>query len=104
VIEYFIFPLVSFVAMSAQDILCVWMVRAEAQGRSSDAGNWDMAGDACRMAWLYCGGDAIFVSKNYLLAILCVIATLVADKWGTYWGSELAKKMEARHAEEHLEP
>jgi hypothetical protein len=96
-ISYILLPIISFVAMAAQDIMGVWLVRAEAQGRSHAAGNWDMAGDACRMAWLYCGGDAIFVNKNYLLAALIIVATLTADKVGTYWGCELGKKLEVSH-------
>ena len=60
-----------------------------------------MANDACRMIWLWCGGDAIFVSKNLLLTILVVSATLAADKVGTYYGCELAKKLEARQERAH---
>lgn len=97
-LSYILLPLISFVAMFAQDIMGVWLVRAEAQGRSSAAGNWDAAGDACRMAWLYCGGDALFVSRNLLLSLLVIGATLTADKWGTYWGCEIAKKLEEKAA------
>jgi hypothetical protein len=94
--NYIILPLISFVAMFAQDIMGVCLVRAEAQGRSHAAGNWDAAGDACRMAWFYCGGDALFVSRNILLSVLVIGFTLLADKWGTYWGCELGKKLDSR--------
>lgn len=94
--NYVLLPLISFVAMFAQDIMSVWLVRAEAQGRSHAAGNWDAAGDACRMAWLYCGGDALFVSRNVLLSVLVIGATLTADKWGTYWGCEIGKHLDAK--------
>lgn len=93
---YILLPLISFIAMFAQDIMAVWLVRAEAQGRSKAAGNWDAAGDACRMAWMYCGGDALFVSHNILLTALVVGTTLIADKYGTYFGCEIGKKLEAR--------
>lgn len=93
---YILLPLISFAAMFAQDIMGVWLVRAESQGRSHAAGNWDAAGDACRMAWLYCGGDALFVSRNILLSALVIGATLTADKWGTYWGCEIGKHLDAK--------
>lgn len=94
--SYILLPLISFVAMFAQDVLSVWLVRAEAQGRSRAAGHWDAAGDVCRMAWLYCGGDAIFVTHNVLLSSLVVFATLAADEWGTFVGCELSKVMERK--------
>lgn len=97
-INYIVLPLVSFLSMAAQDILGVGLVRAESQGRYRAAGNWDAAQDACRMAWLYCGGDALFVSRNFLLSALVVIATLLADKYATIWGGMISTKMEARDA------
>jgi hypothetical protein len=89
-------PLVSFAAMFAQDILSVWLVRAEAAGRAHAAGRWDMAQDACRMAWLYAGGDALFVSRDIPLAAAVIAATLLADYWGSYTGVKLGERLDKR--------
>lgn len=93
--SYILLPLISFVAMFAQDILGVGLVRAESQGRYRAAGNWDAAQDACKMAWLYCGGDALFVSRNLLLSALVISATLLADKYGTWYGGIVSEKIES---------
>lgn len=94
--KYILLPLISFIAMTAQDILGVGLVRAESQGRYRSAGNWDAAQDACRMAWFYCGGDALFVSRNILLSVLVISATLIADKYGTWIGGIVSEKLESR--------
>lgn len=97
-INYILLPLFSFLAMFAQDILGVGLVRAESQGRYRSAGNWDAVQDACRMAWLYCGGDALFVSRNIVLSLLVIGATLTADKYGTWVGGLISDRLEKREA------
>lgn len=94
--HYIVLPLVSFLAMAAQDILGVGLVRAEVRKNYWSAGNWDAAQDAFRMAWLYCGGDALFVSRNFLLSALVIGATLLADKIGTWLGGVVSDKVEAK--------
>lgn len=87
----------AFAAMFCQDILSVWLVRAESQGRAHAAGRWDAAQDACRMAWLYAGGDALFVSRDIPLAAAVIAATLAADYWGSYTGVRLGRRLEEKH-------
>jgi hypothetical protein len=86
----------AFTAMFAQDVLCVWLVRAEAQGRAHAAGCWDVAQDACRMAWLFAGGDALFVSRDVPLAAAVIAATLAADYLGSRTGVTLGARLEQR--------
>jgi len=88
----------AFTAMFCQDILSVWLVRAEAQGRAHAAGRWDAAQDACRMAWLYAGGDALFVSRDVPLAAAVIAATLAADYIGSFTGVLLGARLDARRA------
>lgn len=93
----------AFAAMFCQDILSVWLVRAESQGRAHAAGCWDAAQDACKMAWLYAGGDAIFVSHDRLLAAAVIAVTLLADYHGSRTGVVLGKRLDARRAQARVQ-
>ena len=86
----------AFAAMFAQDVLCVWLVRAEAQGRAHAAARWDTAGDACRIAGLYAGMDALLLSHDVPLKAAVIAATLAADYLGTLTGVRLGARLEQR--------
>lgn len=88
----------AFAAMFTQDVLCVWLVRAEAQGRAYAAARWDTAGDACRIAGLYAGMDALLLSHDVPLKAAVIAATLAADYLGTYTGVQLGARLERRAA------
>jgi hypothetical protein len=94
-VTWLLVPL-AFAAMFMQDVLSVWLVRAEAQGRAHAAGNWDAAQDACRLLWLWIGGDALFVSRDLPFSLAVIAATLLADRWGTYAGVKLGARLEKR--------
>ena len=84
----------AFAAMAAQDVLSVWLVRAESQGRAHAAARWDMAGDACRIAGMYAGMDALLLSSDVPLKAAVIAATLAADYCGTWGGMRLSRRME----------
>lgn len=86
----------AFCSMFAQDVLMVWLVRAEAQGRAHAAARWDTAGDACRIAGLYAGMDALLLSADMPLKAAVIAATLAADYCGTWSGMRLGAMLEAR--------
>ena len=88
----------AFCAMFCQDVLSVWLVRAEAQGRAHAAARWDMAGDACRIAGLYAGMDALLLSHDVPLKAAVIAATLAADYLGTLTGVRLGARLERRSA------
>lgn len=94
----------AFAAMFAQDVLSVWLVRAEAQGRAHAAGCWDAAQDACRMTWLFIGGDAILLSRDVPFAAAVVAATLAADYLGSSTGVRLGRRLDARKAPGGTQP
>ena len=86
----------AFAAMFAQDVLSVWLVRAEAQTRAHAAARWDMAADACRIAGLYAGMDALLLSRDVPLKAAVIAATLAADYLGTFTGVCLGARLEKR--------
>lgn len=95
--EWLLVPL-AFAAMAAQDILSTWLVRAEAQGRAHAAARWDAAGDACRIAGVYAGMDALLLSSDVPLKAAVIAATLAADYAGTWTGMRLSAHLEGRAA------
>lgn len=84
--DYAIFPLLAFVAMFFQDLLSVWLVRAEASGRARAAGFWDLAQDVFNITGRVTGFGVVLLSHNILLSVLTIGATLVADYLGTSTG------------------
>lgn len=88
----------AFCAMAAQDVLSVWLVRAESQGRAHAAARWDTAGDACRIAGTFAGMDALLLSSDLPLKAAVVAAMLCADYLGTYAGVRLSARLERRAA------
>lgn len=88
----------AFAAMFFQDVLSVWLVRAENQGRAHAAARWDMAGDACRIAGVYAGMDALLLSADVPLKAAVIAATLTADYLGTWTGVRLSARLEKRRA------
>lgn len=88
----------AFAAMFTQDVLCVWLVRAESQGRAHAAARWDTAGDGCRIAGTFAGMDALLLSHDVPLKAAVVAAMLAADYLGTYAGVRLSARMERRAA------
>lgn len=88
----------AFGAMFAQDILSVWLVRAEAQGHAHAAARWDMAQDMFRIAWLGATGDALFVGSDLPLTAAVIGATLAADYLGTFTGVVLGARLDERRA------
>lgn len=93
---WLLLPMASFASMFCQDILCVFMVRAEAQGRAHAAGLWDMAQDACRLTATMIIGDTVLIGRNVPLSAAVVGATLAADYWGTRAGVQLSTGLERR--------
>jgi hypothetical protein len=94
-VSWLLVPL-AFAAMGCQDVLSVWLVRAESQGRAHAAARWDMAGDACRIAGTFAGMDALLLSRDLPLKAAVVAAMLAADYCGTYTGMRLSMRMERR--------
>ena len=86
----------AFAAMFAQDVLSVWLVRAEAQGRAHAAARWDTAGDACRLAGQATAIGTVLLGHDLPLKIAVVAATLAADYCGTYAGVRLSARLEKR--------
>jgi hypothetical protein len=76
----------AFLAMAAQDILCVVMVRAEGTGRAHRAAACDTLQDACGLASLGAVGGSLFVGGDLLLSGAVVAARLAGDYAGTYAG------------------
>jgi hypothetical protein len=96
-VNWLLVPL-AFLAMAGQDVLSVWLVRAEAQGRAHAAGLWDMAQDVCRMTWLAVGGDALLVSRDLPFSAAVVAATLAADYCGSRAGVTVGQRLDERRA------
>lgn len=96
--SWLLLPLASFVAMFAQDVLCVVMVRAENSGNGHRAGVCDVLQDACVMAQLGTFGDAIFVAHDLPVTAAVVTARLAADYLGTRAGVWLGKRLDRKGA------
>jgi hypothetical protein len=86
----------AFAAMFAQDVMSVWLVRAESQGRAHAAARWDTAGDACKIAGTFAGMDALLLSSDVPLKAAVIGAMLAADYLGTYTGMRLSARLERR--------
>ena len=97
-VTWLLVPL-AFAAMFSQDVLSVWLVRAEAQGRAHAAARWDTAGDACRIAGMYAGMDALLLSTDLPLKAAVIAATLCADYLGTLTGVRLGAYLEKRRGD-----
>jgi hypothetical protein len=94
--HYVWLPLIAFASMFCQDVLAVWLVRAESTGRAHAAARWDVLGDAARLAGLSVNTDAILLSHNLLLTVLTVAATFCADYWGSWTGVKLGVHLDSR--------
>lgn len=90
----------AFAAMFMQDLLSVWLVRAEAQGRAHAAARWDTAGDACKIAGTFAGMDALLLSSDLPLKVAVIAAMLAADYLGTYTGVRLSTRLEGRRPDD----
>jgi hypothetical protein len=86
----------AFAAMFAQDVLSVWLVRAEAAALAHRSARWDTAQDACRIAGIYAGMDALLLSSDLPLKAAVIGATLAADYAGTWTGVSLGLWLEGR--------
>lgn len=95
-IRYVGLPLLAFVAMFGQDVLSVWLVRAEAGGRALAAGFWDATQDAFSMVGRYTGFGVVLLTHNVLLSVLTIGATLMADGIGSYTGVRLGIHIDNR--------
>jgi hypothetical protein len=76
----------AFAAMFCQDVLCVLLVRAEAQGRAHAAARWDTLQDACGLASLGAVGSSLLIGTDLQLSAAVVAARLAGDYVGTYTG------------------
>lgn len=87
----------AFAAMFAQDVVCVVMVRAEAQGHPHLAAACDMAQDALGLSSLAAIGSAV-VSADAALSCAVIAARLAGDYAGTYTGVRLGVLIDERRA------
>ena len=92
--KWLLVPL-AFIAMAAQDVLCVLLVRAEAQGRAHAAARWDTLQDACGLASLAAVGSSLLLGTDIPLSGAVVAARLAGDYAGTYCGVRLSVWIEA---------
>jgi uncharacterized membrane protein YeiH len=84
-VTWLLVPL-AFAAMAAQDVLCVLLVRAEAQGRAHAAARWDTLQDACGLASLAAVGSSLLLGTDIPLSAAVLAARLAGDYGGTYAG------------------
>lgn len=86
----------SFASMYCQDVLCVWLVQAEAARQAHRAARWDLAQDACRFAGQAAGLGTVLLGHDLAVKAAVVAATLAADYCGTYTGVRLGQRAEER--------
>lgn len=86
----------AFLAMAAQDVVCVVMVRAETSGRAHLAAAGDVLQDACGLASLGAIGGSLLIGGDPSLSAAVIAARLAGDYIGTYTGVRLGVWLDER--------
>ena len=93
--NWFLVPL-AFLAMAAQDIVAVVMVRAETSGRAGLAAAGDVLQDACGLASLAAVGGSLLIGGDLGLSAAVIAARLAGDCAGTYAGVRFGVRLDGR--------